>query len=142
VNEIGDGERSEFLEWYETQESPCQVFRRNFMQIGKLDVFLESINIASACNMVLRKRFLQPDTIGLIPTGGYTCNKNYSKKAVIWLLHMEETDGVKVMHGRTGREYKVTELPQFSLHGYCPRDSNNIRVLWMLFSRSHVSTVP
>ena len=62
--------------------------------------FLESINIASACNKVLRKRFLQPDTMGLIPTGGYTCNKNYSNKAMMWLLHMEETDGVKIMHGR------------------------------------------
>ena len=44
------------------------------MQIGNLGVFLESITIESACNKVLRRRFLQPDTIGLIPTGGYTCN--------------------------------------------------------------------
>ena len=66
------------------------------MQIGNLDVFLESITIASTCNKVLRKRFLQPDTIGLIPTGGYTFNKNYSKKAMMWLLHIEETDGVKI----------------------------------------------
>jgi len=46
------------------------------MQIGNLDVYLESITIASACDKVLRNRFLQPDTIGLIPTGGWTCNKN------------------------------------------------------------------
>ena len=52
-------------------------------------LFLESITIASACNKVLRKRFLQPDAIGLIPTGGYTCNKNYSMKAMMWMLHME-----------------------------------------------------
>jgi len=58
------------------------------MQIGNIDVFIESITIASACNKVLRKRFLQPDPIGLIPTGGYTCNNNYSKKALMWLLHM------------------------------------------------------
>jgi len=38
----------------------------------------------------------------------------------MWLLHMEETDGVKIMHGRNGREYKVPELPQFSVDGYCP----------------------
>jgi len=90
------------------------------MQIGNLDVFLESITIASACNKVLRKRVLQPYTIGLIPTGGYTYNKNYSKKAMMWLLHMEETDGVKTMHGRNGCEYKVPELPHFSVDGYCP----------------------
>ena len=64
-----------------------------------------------------RKRFLQPDMIGLIPTGEYTSNTNYSKKAMMWLLHMEEMDGVKIMHGR---EYKLPELPQFSVDGYCP----------------------
>jgi len=89
---MGEGERSEFLEWYETQEPPfdnrrvleqycqddvrvlrqaCRAFLREFMETGNLDVFLESITIASACNKVLRKRFLQPDTIGLIPIAGY-----------------------------------------------------------------------
>ena len=84
--------RKEFLVWYESQKSEtfdsrhvlesycqddvtvlrqaCRVFRREFMQIGHIDVFVESITIASACNKVLRKRFLNPDTIGLIPTGG------------------------------------------------------------------------
>jgi len=70
------------------------VFRREYMQTRHIDVFVESITIASAGNKVLRKRFLNPDTIGLIPTVGYTCNNRYSKKAPMWLLHMEETDGV------------------------------------------------
>ena len=48
----------------------CTVFRREFMEIGNVDVFTESVKIASASNKVLRKRFLQPNTIGLIPTGG------------------------------------------------------------------------
>jgi len=42
------------------------------MQIGNIDVFIESITIASECNKLLRKRFLQPDSIGIIPTGGGT----------------------------------------------------------------------
>ena len=46
----------------------CRVFRLEFMQTGNIDVFVESITIASACNKMLRKRFLKPDTIGLIPT--------------------------------------------------------------------------
>ena len=50
----------------------CRVFRREFMHIGNTEVFLESITIASACNKLLRKCFLQPDNTGLIPTGGYT----------------------------------------------------------------------
>jgi len=52
------------------------VLRQEFMQIGNLDVFLESITISLACNKVLRKCSLQPDSIGIIPTRGYTCNQN------------------------------------------------------------------
>ena len=106
VNEMGEGERREIFAWYESQKSEtifdnrrvlesycqddvtllrkaCKVFRREFMSIGNLEVFLEKIIIASACKKVLRKRFLQPDTIGLIPTRGYTCNHNYSKNTLI-----------------------------------------------------------
>ena len=103
----------------------CRVFRREFMKTGHIDVFVESITIASACNKVLRKRFLKPNTIGLIPTGGYTCNNRYSKKALMWLLHMEETEGVKVMHCRNGREYRPLELPHLSVDVYCP-DTNTV----------------
>jgi len=60
-----------------------RVFGREFLQIGHIDVFVGSIMIAPACNKVLRKRFLKPDTIGLIPMGGYTCNNRYSKKALM-----------------------------------------------------------
>jgi len=90
------------------------------MQIGHIDVFAESITIASACNKFLRKRFLKPDTIGLIPTGRYTCNNRYSKKSLMWLLYMEETDGVQKMHCRNGREYSLPDLPNISVDGYCP----------------------
>jgi hypothetical protein len=66
----------------------CQIFRRDLMEIGNIDVFLEAITIASACNKVLRKKFLKPETIGLIPSGCYSANNRYSKKALIWLLHI------------------------------------------------------
>ena len=98
----------------------CRVFRREFMQIGNIEVFLESIMIASACNEILRKRFLQPEAIGLIPTGGYICNNIYSTNTLIWLLHMEETDGVKIMRCRNGRGYSLPGLTHYSLDRYCP----------------------
>jgi len=82
------------------------------MQIGNIEVFLESFTIASACNKELRKRFLKPDTIGLIPDSGYSCNNNYSKKALMWLLLMEQTDDCRIMHARNGREYRPPELPK------------------------------
>jgi len=94
VNEMGEEESREFLAWYDDSrksEDPfdnrrvlekycqgdvtvlrhaCRLFRREFMHIGNIEVFLEKITIASACNKFLRKRFLQPDTLGLTPTGG------------------------------------------------------------------------
>jgi hypothetical protein len=82
-------------------------------------VFLKSILIAYACNRVWRKRFLKPCTIGLIPTGGYTGNVNYSKKALMWLVHREQTDGCKILHGGNGREYRLPDVPDLSLDGFC-----------------------
>ena len=117
VDAMSNSERDEFLAWCERQRNTsevwnnklvleeycqadvtvlrqaCHIFRRDFIEIGNVDVFLESVTIASACNKVLRKRFLKPDTIGLIPTGGYTCNNKSSKKAMMWLAYMKQTDG-------------------------------------------------
>jgi G:T-mismatch repair DNA endonuclease (very short patch repair protein) len=66
---------------------------------------------------VLRKNILKPHTIGLIPAGGYSCNQNYSKKALMWLLHMEQADGCRILHARNGREYRLPKLPFYSVDG-------------------------
>jgi hypothetical protein len=111
ASEMSECERRDFLEWYEVQKAAvfdnrsvldsycqddvtvlrqaCQVFRREFLQIANIDVFQESITIASACNKLLRKRFLKPYTIGIITASGYTGGVKYSKKAIIWLLYRE-----------------------------------------------------
>lgn len=46
---------------------------------------------------------------------GYKCNLNYCKKALMCLGHIEQMDGCRIMHDRNGREYKLPELPNFSL---------------------------
>jgi hypothetical protein len=141
VTEMSESERKEFMSWYDTQKDKvfdnrrvleeycqdevtvlrqaCQIFRRDFLEIGHVHEFLESCTIASACNKVLRKRFLKPETIGFIPTGGYSCNQNYSRKALMWILHMEQIYGCKIQHARNGREYRLPDLPRFSVDGYC-----------------------
>jgi len=70
VDEMREEERKEFLVWYEGQRSDtydnrhvletyfqddfivlrqaCRAFRREFMQTGHIDVFVESTTIASA----------------------------------------------------------------------------------------------
>ena len=37
----------------------------------------------------------------------------------MWLLHMEDEENCKILHARNGREYKLLELPHFSVDGYC-----------------------
>ena len=142
VDEMSEAERIEFLTWYKGQadnvfdnrqvlesycqddvavlRQACQIFRRELMTVGHIDVFLESITIASACNKVFRKRFLKPDIIGLIPTSGYTGNVNYSKKSIMWLTHVERSNNCTIIHGRRGREHRLPELPHLSVDGYCP----------------------
>jgi hypothetical protein len=126
ADDMSVSERSDFLAWYEGQKievfdnrrvlesycqddvtvlrQACQVFRREFLHIANIEVFQESITIASACNKVLRKRFLKPYTIGIIPAGGYTGGVKYSKKAIMWLLYKEKVNGIKILHARNGRE--------------------------------------
>ena len=128
ANEMSESERRDFFAWYESQKKKgavfdnrrvletycqddvtvlrqaCRVFRREFIQIGNIEVFLEAITIASSCNKVLRKQFLKPDTIGLIPTGGYSGSVSYSKKSLMWLVYRGKTDvGRKILHGRNER---------------------------------------
>jgi len=98
-----------------------QIFKREFIEIGNIEVILEVFTIASACSNFLRKRFLKPNTIGLIPDGGYSCNDNYSKKVMMWQLHMEQRDGYQIMHVRKGWELRLPEKPKFIVDGIDPR---------------------
>jgi hypothetical protein len=152
---MGASERRDFFEWFECQRGvvfdnrrvleeycqqdvtvlrqECQTFRRDFMEIGNVDVFLDSLTIASACNRVFRKKFLKPDTIGLIPTGGYSLNRKYRKKALMWLMYMERADGSAIQHCRNGREYRLPELPAYSVDGYCAESKTVFEFLGCLW---------
>jgi len=98
-------------------DKTCGVFSRDFLQIGNIELF-ESLTIAAVWNKVLGRKCLEPDTIGLIPTGGYICNNKYSRKAIMSLHQMEQTDVVVIKHARNGREYRQPELPHLSVEGY------------------------
>ena len=63
----------------------------------------------------MRKLFLKPNRISLIPSGGYTGNFNYSNKAFMWLVYREQTDGCTIRHARNGSEYRPPELPRLSV---------------------------
>jgi hypothetical protein len=137
-----DSERKDFLSWFETvaktevfdnrrmlenyrqadvtvllEASPT--FRKLFLEIGNVEVFLEGMTIASACNKVFRKKCLQPERIGLIPVGGYTDNRKQIKKAIAWLLQDAKIRGKRIQHGRKGKERQLPELPRIHVDGLC-----------------------
>jgi hypothetical protein len=49
----------------------CLKFLECFLNTNNVDPLLECITIASACNLVFRRNFLKPETIGIIPQNGY-----------------------------------------------------------------------
>ena len=116
-----------------------QIFRREFMEIDNIEVFLQSFTITPACRKVLRKRFLKPNTIGLTPDGGYSCNNNYSKKTLMWLMHMEQMDGCQIMRARNGREYGPRELPKYIVDGYCPETKITYEFFGCFFTHKPVN---
>ena len=97
----------------------CLMFRRHFLQIGNVAVFLGSMTIASACNKAFRKKFLQPDRIGIIPFGCSTYNRKHSKKTIALLILKERKEGNRILHRRKGNERRLPDLPDVRVDGFC-----------------------
>jgi len=56
----------------------CCAFRYLFSKLVKIDPFRQTIKISSICNKVLRTIFLKPETIVIIPRGGYSMGDRQS----------------------------------------------------------------
>ncbi|VDI13173.1 Hypothetical predicted protein [Mytilus galloprovincialis] len=89
----------------------CLKFRRLFMAMTTIDSnkdgidpFEKCITIASACNLVFRKNFLRPETIGIIPAQGYNPEEKHSIKALKWLRYVSKSKGIHIQHARNGGE--------------------------------------
>ncbi len=65
----------------------CLKFRDDFMSITGIDPFERCITIASACNLVFRTNFLQPEALGIIPPHGYNPAQIQSIKALQWIKY-------------------------------------------------------
>lgn len=87
----------------------CIAFRKIFLDRGNVCPFEECTTIASTCMTVFRKNFLQADTIGIIPTGGYRCANNHSRKALQWLIWMERELERRINHAGRAREYRTID---------------------------------
>jgi hypothetical protein len=142
-------DREQFLKWYEQNRSTkfdlqkellkycrsdvdilrrcCLRFRELFMDMTSsgvgdegIDPFENCITIASACSLVFRTKFLQPDTIGIIPAQGYHPEEKQSVKALQWIKYVIASEGIHIQHARNGGE--VTIGP-YKADGYYETDA-------------------
>ena len=135
--------RQKFLQWYELHAADpfelqkdllrycrsdvdvlrkcCLKFRSLFRDLTKternngIDPFEKCITIASACNLVFRTLFLEPDTIGIIPPHGYRPEAKQSIMAYQWLSYLSYHRKVNIQHGRNIGE---KQIGPYKLDGY------------------------
>lgn len=83
-------------------------FRKMFMAVtikGDLpgiDPFEKCITIASACNQVFQRIFLDHESIGIIPSNGYRPEQKQSIKAVKLLKYVSHRDQISILHSGNG----------------------------------------
>ena len=97
-------------------QEACRTLGRHFRQIGNVDVFLESLTIASACNKKFLKMFLNPDRIGIIPVRGNTDNRKQYRKFIAWLM-LEEKNVKRILHEWNGQDRQLPKLPDIRVDG-------------------------
>jgi len=61
--------------------------------------------------------FLKPDTVGIIPRGGYRMDDCQSVEAIQWLAYIGQTRD-DVIHAGNGREVHLPGLPNVKVDGY------------------------
>ena len=72
-----------------------------------IDPFEKCITIASSCQLVFRRNFLQENTVGIIPTHGYNSEQKHSVNALSWVKYLSHKNGVKIQHARNGGEKTI-----------------------------------
>ncbi|XP_018570294.1 uncharacterized protein LOC108910225 [Anoplophora glabripennis] len=137
-------ESSKFLEWHEEHKNDefnmqrdlveycisdleiltaaCLKFREQLMETGNVCPYTEACTITSACNKVYRRNLLKPNTIGIIPKGGYRWRDNQSKVAIQWLVWEEHQRQINIQHAAKQQESRVAGV---KVDGYAA-ESNQV----------------
>lgn len=155
-NTMSVSDRDKFLSWYRKLKSQnyifnfkeeilkycradvsilrqaCLSFRKIFVQTGNVCPFSEACTIASACNLLYRKNYLKPNTIGIIPPGGYRLADKQSDKALKWLLFQEiKNGGIKIQNSRRGREVRLDI--GFLVDGYYEDSETGEKIVYQFY---------
>ena len=100
----------------------CKLYRGMLMEATDtgndetgIDPFDTATTIAGYCMQVYRTKFLQKDTIALLPQHQELKGKQ-SHEALQWLSYTAEKEGIRMQHARNGGEKRVGN---YYLDGYC-----------------------
>ena len=100
----------------------CKLYRGMLMEATDtgndetgIDPFDTATTIAGYCMQVYRTKFLQKDTIALLPQHQQLKRKQ-SHEALQWLSYTAEKEGIRMQHARNGGEKRVGN---YYLDGYC-----------------------
>ena len=80
-----------------------------------IDPFDQATTIAGYCMQVYRTKFLQKDTIALLPQH-QELKRKQSHEALQWLSYTAEKEEIRIQHARNGGEKRVGN---YYLDGYC-----------------------
>ena len=136
--------RKEFMQWYSLHKDSifdfrkeiveycisdveiltraCLKFRDLLMKVGNVCPLSEACTIASTCNKLFRRKYLAPETIGIIPKNGYRWTDNQSKIAIQWMLWEEKQRGIEIVHAAKQSEVMLLGT---RVDGYC-RETNQV----------------
>src|SRR3978361_2190327 len=86
------------------------------MDVGSVSPFTEAITIPGACNKLFRRKFLQQDSIAVLPKNGYRAADTQSKIATQWLIYEAQQRGINIRHVAGQREKHIDGT---KVDGYC-----------------------
>ena len=116
----------------------CMQFRTMFMEVTKtseedpgVDPLKEPLTIAAACNLVLRRNFLEFSTIAIIPPQGYGPGQNFSRDSIMWLNYKSIDDNIHILHAMNGGEVRLHG--RVTADGICPEHRKVYSYLGCLF---------
>ncbi len=88
--------------------SCCLRFEELFFEVTSVKPFNVAVTLAAACMHVYRRNFLKPETIALIPPGGYHREEIQSNMALKWLMYISESQNIEIQHARNGGEKRIS----------------------------------
>ena len=102
----------------------CLAFSKMCRESSKIDEndpgfcpLRENLTLASACNHLFRRNFLDKNTIGILPAMGYNPRANSSRGCEEWLKYVSQSEQIHIQHAKNSTsEYYVKP---FYLDGIC-----------------------